>query len=69
MTTNLEYFEGIIPCGHVERRPTSVEVLSGRQIATDRTAIEYARHFAKTFGAILDWVPAQEILSLPTATA
>lgn len=69
LTTELEYFEGIVPCGHAERRPTSVEVVSGRRVATEEAAREYARHFARAFGTTLDWVPAQDILSLPTATA
>lgn len=69
LTTNLEYFEGIVPCGHLERRPTSVEAVSGRAVAVELAATDYARHFARTFGTVPEWMPAQEVLSLPTATA
>lgn len=69
LTTDLGYFEGIVPCGHAERRPTSVEAVSGRQVATEQAAVDYAAAFAKVLGAPLEWVSAQEILRLPTAHA
>ena len=58
LTTNLAYFEGIVPCGHADRRPTSVEAVTGRRIATSGAAEAYARHFAAVFGVGVDWVPA-----------
>ena len=68
LTTELGYFEGIVPCGHAERRPTSVEAVLGRRIPAARAAVEYAAHLGRALGATLEWVPAQEILSLRTAS-
>lgn len=55
LTTNLEYFEGIVPCGHAEKRPTSVEAVSGRRVPIQTAAADYARHFAEVLGARLEW--------------
>jgi lipoyl(octanoyl) transferase len=55
LTTNLEYFDGIVPCGHAEKRPTSVEALTGRRIVTEAAGRDYARHFAEVFGARNEW--------------
>ncbi|HEY1456081.1 MAG TPA: lipoyl(octanoyl) transferase LipB, partial [Candidatus Dormibacteraeota bacterium] len=32
VTTDLSYFDGIVPCGHAEKRPTSVKALTGRSL-------------------------------------
>ena len=55
LTTDLEYFEGIVPCGIADREATSVERLKGRRIATETAAHHYAEHFAKAIGVELDW--------------
>src|SRR5579864_4763842 len=44
LTTDLEYFDGIIPCGHAELRPASVASVSGLQIDSRTAAGAYARH-------------------------
>ena len=64
LTTNLEYFDGIVPCGHVEKRPTSVEALTGLRVSTETAASDYTKHFADVFGAKGEW-GTQE--SVPTA--
>ena len=69
LTTELEYFEGIVPCGHADRRPTSVEVVVGRQISSEGAALDFGRHFGQAFGATLEWTPAREILKLGSAAA
>ena len=58
LTTDLDYFNGIVPCGHVDKRPTSVAALTGRRIESEAAARGYAHHFADVFGAQLEWVPA-----------
>lgn len=58
LTTDLAYFDGIVPCGHAEKRPTSVERLMGRRIDTEVAAREYSKYFERSFDATLDWVPA-----------
>lgn len=60
LTTDLEYFDGIVPCGHAELRPTSVEAISGRRIEVETAARDYARHFEAEFGVKLDWAQKPE---------
>ncbi|HET7338193.1 MAG TPA: lipoyl(octanoyl) transferase LipB [Candidatus Dormibacteraeota bacterium] len=60
LTTDLEYFEGIVPCGHAELRPASVEGVTGRRIGVEEAARDYARHFEATFGVVLDWSAKRE---------
>ena len=60
LTTDLEYFDGIIPCGHAELRPASVASVSGLQVDSRAAAGAYARHFANSFGVSLEWVPTLE---------
>ena len=65
LTTDLDYFDGIVPCGHADKRPTSVQVLTGRRIESAAAARDYARHFAGVFGAQLEWASADALV--PTA--
>jgi lipoyl(octanoyl) transferase len=55
LTTDLEYFEGIVPCGIADKKATSVEQLLGDRLPTEMAAHHYAEHFASAFGAELDW--------------
>jgi lipoyl(octanoyl) transferase len=62
LATDLDYFDGIVPCGHADLRPTSVEALTGARIETESAARSYARHFAEAFGVEVAWarpVPAR----------
>ena len=61
LTTDIDYFDGIVPCGHVEKRPTSVESVTGRRIDTPTAAADYAAQFGSAFGAELDWAPAETL--------
>ena len=63
LTTDLEYFDGIVPCGHAEKRPTSVEALTGRRIGTENAARDYSRHFAEAFGAGIEWELSPSLLA------
>ena len=67
LTTDLDYFEGIVPCGHAELKATSVEELTGRRVATQDAAREYARHFEDVFGVTLDWTPADRLAHIGPA--
>jgi lipoyl(octanoyl) transferase len=64
LTTDLDYFDGIIPCGHADKRPTSVKAITRRTIATPVAARAYADHFSRAFGAAVDWDIAEK--GLPT---
>jgi lipoate-protein ligase B len=63
LTTDLQYFDGIVPCGHVDKRPTSVEALTGRRIDTAAAARDYARHFADVFAARAEWASPESLLT------
>src|SRR5580765_5503897 len=55
LTTDLDYFNGIVPCGHADKRPTSVQALTGKRLDTATAAGDYVRHFAAVFGAEVEW--------------
>lgn len=63
LTTDLEYFDGIVPCGHADKRPTSVEALTGRRLDVANAAREYAMHFADVFGARTEWASPESLLT------
>jgi lipoyl(octanoyl) transferase len=67
LTTDLDYFDGIVPCGHIEKRPTSVEALTGVRIETEAAAHRYAPHFARAFGAEAEWGSPESVLSAARA--
>ena len=60
LTTDLGYFEGIVPCGHAELRPTSVEAVTGGRTGVEEAARAYGRHFEAAFGVVLDWSANRE---------
>jgi lipoyl(octanoyl) transferase len=55
LTSDIEYFDGIVPCGHAEKRPTSVAKVAGLHLDAERAAHDYARHFAGVFSAQIEW--------------
>ena len=65
LSTDLGYFDGIVPCGHADLRPTSVANLTGQRIETLAAAHGYAEHFSRIFDAKLEWDSAQR--PAPTA--
>ncbi|GAC1678245.1 MAG: lipoyl(octanoyl) transferase LipB [Candidatus Dormibacteraceae bacterium] len=65
LSTDLGFFDGIVPCGHPDLRPTSVERLTGQKIEVETAAHGYAAHFSRVFGAQLEWDSAPRVL--PTA--
>jgi lipoyl(octanoyl) transferase len=50
VTTDLDYFKLIIPCGIAERGVTSLSRLLGRPVAIDEVSARVAGNFAKVFG-------------------
>jgi lipoate-protein ligase B len=69
LTTDLDYFDGIVPCGHAEKRPTSVAALKGPRIDTGSAARGYARHFERVFGTQLAWATPESVISSQAAGA
>ena len=68
LTTDLDYFAGIVPCGHADKLATSVQALTGIAVETAVAAQAYAVHFARVFGVDLEWVSSARLdLVRPTA--
>ena len=66
LTTDLEVFNGgIVPCGLVGRRATSVAELGGPVVAVEDAARAYVEHFGRCFEVSVDWREAGELLALP----
>jgi lipoyl(octanoyl) transferase len=63
LTSDLGYFDGIVPCGHADKRPTSVQALSGRRIETATAARDYARSFGDVFGTRVEWASPESLLT------
>ncbi len=66
VTTDLGYFDGIVPCGHAEKRPTSVEAITKEKVEAEAAARAYAKHFARVFGTSLVWDSAVKVLPTPS---
>lgn len=49
VSTDLRYFDLIVPCGIAGKRATSLERLLGRGVASAEAAPRLARHFAEVF--------------------
>jgi lipoate-protein ligase B len=63
LATDLDYFGGIIPCGHPDKEATSVQALTGRTVAVEDAARAYADHFAAVFDVDLDWAGSEHLLT------
>jgi lipoyl(octanoyl) transferase len=49
VSTDLRYFDLIVPCGIVERKATSLEKLLGRAVSREDVAASLSRHFGEVF--------------------
>lgn len=61
LTTDLDYFDGIVPCGLADKRTTSVERITGRRIDTESAARRYADHFGRCFDVEVSWSTSLEM--------
>lgn len=61
LTTDLAYFDGIVPCGHADKRPTSVAAITNEKVDTKAAASVYAEHFSRVFGVDLEWSSVQRV--------
>lgn len=70
LATDLEVFNrGIVPCGLVGRRATSVVELGGPAVAVEDAARAYVEHFGRCFGTAVEWGEPAELRSLPVPSA
>jgi lipoyl(octanoyl) transferase len=56
-TTDLAWFDAIVPCGLSDRGVTSLTQLAGREITVDEMAPLVARHFAEVFAVDFELAP------------
>lgn len=54
LTTDLEYFSGIVPCGLDDKTATSVHQLTGRMVGVEEAAQAYGKHFETALGVRLN---------------
>lgn len=50
VSTDLRYFDLIVPCGLAERKATSLEKILGRNVDSHEAAARLIKHFADVFG-------------------
>jgi lipoyl(octanoyl) transferase len=70
VSTDLRYFDLIVPCGISDKRVTSLERALGRRIAVDDVRDHIVAHFAPTFGVAIKRISSEElIMALRSAPA
>jgi lipoyl(octanoyl) transferase len=50
VSTDLRYFDLIVPCGIADRKPTSLETLLGRSVKREEVAPRITNHLGEVFG-------------------
>ena len=61
ITADLDAFNGIIPCGIVDRGVTSIEALTGLRPGVDEVAARAATHLASFLKSSLSWISAADL--------
>jgi len=62
VSTDLRYFDLIVPCGIADRKATSLEKLLGRSVKREEIAPQIAKHFGEVFGLELKETSRVELL-------
>jgi len=62
VSTDLRYFDLIVPCGIADRKATSLEKLLGRSVKREEISPRIARHFGEVFGLELKDTSRAELL-------
>ena len=68
-TTDLAWFDAIVPCGLADRGVTSLSELAGRRVTTEEMAPVVARRFAEVFDRRLVPAPIDLLEAVPAPTA
>jgi lipoyl(octanoyl) transferase len=63
VSTDLRYFDLIIPCGIADRKATSLEKLLARQVSLEEVKPRLIRHFAELFSLLPTPVPRDQLLA------
>ena len=61
VSTDLRYFDLIVPCGLSGKRATSLEKLAGRKVNREEAAVRLTKHFGELFGLEMHAASRQEI--------
>lgn len=61
VSTDLRYFDLIVPCGIAGRKATSLEKLLGRRVEGEEVAPRMARHFGEVFGLEMKEATREEL--------
>jgi lipoyl(octanoyl) transferase len=64
VSTDLRFFDLIVPCGIADRKATSLEKLLGRSIDSRQVAASMAQHFGQVFGLNMTTASPNELLEL-----
>ena len=64
VSTDLRYFDLIVPCGIVGARATSLERILGRGVETDDARTRIISHFGEVFGLPLQAMPLEEFSAM-----
>src|SRR5256884_2569809 len=62
VSTDLRYFDLIVPCGIANRKATSLEKLLGRSLDSKEVARRLAKHFGEVFGREMKKATREELL-------
>ncbi len=69
VSTDLRYFDLIVPCGIADKRATSLERALGHSINNHEVAAALARHFGKVFERPITKMPREEFETILSGTA
>jgi lipoyl(octanoyl) transferase len=62
VSTDLRFFDLIVPCGIADRKATSLEKILGRSIERTEVAPQLVKHFGEVFGVEMKQSSRQELL-------
>lgn len=62
VSTDLRYFDLIVPCGIADRKATSLEKLVNRRVDRAEAASHLTKHFAEIFGFAMQSIGREELL-------
>ena len=62
VSTDLRFFDLIVPCGIADRKATSLEKLLNRRVSSQEVASHLIRHFGRVFGREMQPAAPEELL-------
>ena len=64
VSTDLRFFDLIVPCGIADRKATSLEKLLGRTVDSRQVAARMTQHFGQVFGLTMQIASPDQLLNL-----